>query len=50
MGKEYLIVVCMFALLLSSCASVQDKPVNDDLADVSVSGDVIVSAVERKGF
>jgi len=39
-------------LLVSGCATAatQDEPAKDRSADVRVSGDVIVSAVNRKGF
>jgi PBP1b-binding outer membrane lipoprotein LpoB len=50
MNKKYLIVVWVFILLFSGCVSMQDKSVNNDSANVSVSGDVTVSGVDRKGF
>ena len=48
MNKKQLIVACVVALLLSGCASMQDKSKKDDSGNVRVSGDLTVSAVDKK--
>ena len=50
MNKKQLIVFLVVMLLLSGCASAQDKPTKNDSGNVRVSGDATVSTVDRKGF
>ena len=52
MVRKQLIVIWILVLLLSGCAmlSRQDKTIKDDPNNVRVSGDAMVSAVDRKGF
>ena len=50
LNKKQLIVVWGIVLLLSGCALIQDKSIKNDSGNVSVSGDVTVSTINRKGF
>ena len=50
MSIKQLIITCLVVLSLSGCASTPDKPKKDDLGSVRVSGDLTVSAIDRKGF
>ena len=50
MINKRLIFICVVALLLSGCASTQDKPAKNNLGNVRVSGDIAVSSIDRKGF
>jgi hypothetical protein len=50
MNKKQLIVVGLGLLLLSGCVGIQDRSIKNDSSDVRVSGDVTVSARDRKSF
>ncbi len=50
MHKKQLMVIWLAVFLASGCVLIQDKPVDDDLSDVRISGDVTVSTVDRKEF
>ena len=47
MHKKQLMVIGLVIFLASGCVLIQDKPADDDLRDVRISGDVTVSTVDR---
>jgi hypothetical protein len=47
MHKKQLMVIGLAVFLAGGCVLMQDKPVDDDLRDVRISGDVTVSTVDR---
>jgi PBP1b-binding outer membrane lipoprotein LpoB len=48
--EKQLIAIWIVAWLFSGCISLQDKTTKKDSNSVKVSGDVTVSAIDRKGF
>ena len=50
MNKKQLIVAWVVVLLLSGCAGIPDKSAKKDSSNLSVSGDLTVSTINRKGF
>lgn len=50
MNMKQLIIIWLGVLLLSGCRSIQDQSADNDVGNVRVSGDVMVSAVVREGL